>query len=208
MALLNDIGILEAMRKKEVSISPLSPDRIQPASVDLSIGDTYAKHGDASIDLSKLSVKELKALENQKSLPNEGITLAPGESVICYTRETITFSRQICGTICNRSSVVRWGIDAAKANFINPGFSGCMPLVIHNFGRSFVTLKPGMIVCQLRLDRLEARTIHTYEDRHDPSVFGNVAEAAGFSKGKLTKRADDPLSKFLHEKISEVTAGK
>lgn len=208
MPILNDRGILEAMRKEEISISPLPPDRIQPASVDLSIGDTYAKHDNASIDFLKLSTEELKALENQRPFPKDGVTLEPGESIVCYTREKITFSKQICGTIYNRSSVVRWGIDAAKADFINPGFSGCMPLVIHNFGRSFVTLKPGMIICQLQLNKLDVPTIHTYEDRHDPSVFGDIAEAAGFSSDKLTKRADDPLSKFLHEKISEVTAGK
>lgn len=208
MSILNDSGILEAIRVGELSITPLPANRIQPASVDLSLSEDYAIHESIDLDFSELSKENLNALEKKRKIGPDGLILRGGESVVCYTQETLTFSKQICGILYNRSSIVRWGIDAAKANFINPGFSGRMPLVIHNFGSSSIALKVGMLICQLQLNRLETQTIHSYNDRHDPSVFGKEALSAGFSRADLIKRADDPLSKFLHEKISEVTTGK
>lgn len=205
MAVLNDRGILNAFRDGLVSISPLDPSRIQPASIDLSLGDTYSLHSPGKLDFSSLSKQDLKNLEISKEIPKEGLVISPGEFIVCHTEEHLKFSKQIFGVIYNRSSVVRWGIDAAKANYINPGFEGKMPLVVHNFGTSAITLKKGFVICQLQLNFLEKETLHSYKHRHDPKELAEELVGTGLEKINLDARADDPLSKFLHEKISEIT---
>ncbi|WP_418585306.1 dCTP deaminase [Parasutterella excrementihominis] len=210
MAVLNDSGILKAIRDKQLSVLPLPADRIQPASIDLSLGDSYTLHSPDTreLDFSSVSKESLSQLENTRKIPQDGFLLKPGELAVCHTAETLIFSTQIYGQIFNRSSLVRWGIDAAKANFINPGFKGKMPLVIHNFGSIPFRLKEGQIICQLQVCLLETPTLHSYENRHDPKELGSFAKEAGFSTNSQASRADDPLSKFLHERISEITIGR
>jgi dCTP deaminase len=88
--------------------------------------------------------------------------LEPGQFVLGSTLEKVTFPRKIgrpaySGRVEGKSSRARFGLAVhITAPTIHNDFSGTVTLEIMNFGQSSIYLHPGVYICQLIVEQLDA----------------------------------------------------
>lgn len=153
--IFSDTMIIEAIQSGLVSFEPPVDIevQVQPASVDLRLGDTfrvynYAQHHliDPSEDVDLDSISELVHQHGQPFI------LHPGAFVLGATLEYVKIPTNLVGRLEGRSSIGRLGVIVhSTAGFIDCGFQGNITLEISNIGKIPVALRTGMRVCQLTL---------------------------------------------------------
>jgi dCTP deaminase len=153
--IFSDTMLIEAIRTGLVSFDPPVDIgvQVQPASVDLRLGDTfrvynYAQH--ALIDPSEdVDLDGISELVHQNGEP---FILHPGAFVLGSTLEYVTLADNIVGRLEGRSSIGRLGVIVhSTAGYVDPGFHGNITLEISNIGKIPVALRAGMRVCQITL---------------------------------------------------------
>lgn len=166
MSILSDIKILEKIYDKELIIDPFIYDHIQPASIDLTLSD---KLKIPKADINKpISVFDKNAIESIYEEANlTEYVLAPNDFVIGQIKEKITIPKNCNGHIQNRNSLIRAGIDVGLSSYINPGYSGQLPIVIKNIGKFSIVLTPGMRICQLVIQEVKPDPAHDYSSKRD-----------------------------------------
>jgi len=206
MPIYSDKAILDAIDKGILSITPLQVKNIQPASIDLTLGEdieilTLDKIDIFSVDINMLRnhIKKINIMD--------GYDLAPNTYVIGYSAEKLKFSTFINGHIKNRNSLVLCGLDVSASSYINPGFEGYMPLVIRNFGKAVITLRPGVRVCQLEISQLTSQSLRNYNNRHNIDSLMSYATTYTSHNFKNDEVKDTTLADFLHERILAVAKG-
>ena len=155
--ILSDTMLIEAIKTGWVSFDPPVdiPVQVQPASVDLRLGDTfrvynYAQHHliDPTQDVDLDSISELVRQDGKPFI------LHPGAFVLGSTLEYVRIPVDLVGRLEGRSSIGRLGVVVhSTAGFIDCGFHGNITLEISNIGKIPVALHSGMRICQLTLMR-------------------------------------------------------
>jgi len=97
----------------KTNVNPLDPDCINPASLDLKLGDEF-------IDL-----------ELDKPFHTDLLTIRPGDAILAATLEYIRMPTDCAGVLYLKSSLARQGLDHALAGFVDPGFHGQLTLELH-----------------------------------------------------------------------------
>lgn len=153
--ILSDTQLIEAIQTGWVEFDPPVdiPVQVQPASVDLRLGDTfrvynYAQHHliDPTQDVDLDSISELVHQEGKPFI------LHPGAFVLGSTLEYVKIPVDLVGRLEGRSSIGRLGVIVhSTAGFIDCGYNGEITLEISNIGKIPVALRPGMRICQLTL---------------------------------------------------------
>lgn len=153
--ILSDTQLIEAIQTGWLSFDPPVdiPVQVQPASIDLRLGDTfrvynYAQHHliDPTQDVDLDSISELVNQQGNRFI------LHPGAFVLGSTLEYVRIPIDLVGRLEGRSSIGRIGVVVhSTAGFIDCGFHGHITLEISNIGKIPVALHPGMRVCQLTL---------------------------------------------------------
>jgi dUTPase len=106
--------------------------------------------------------------------PGETMTLRPGNIILGRTYESFTIPGDCAGAIEGRSSFARMGLSIhATGGFINPGWSGHMPLTLVNTGRAILKIPAYLPICQLMLIRLSARPTRVYGETSLSSKYIN-----------------------------------
>ena len=201
MSILSDNQIINMINNGFIGIEPLIKNNIQPSSVDLTLSDQIeivtTKN---SIDLGSLAENAHEFIERQ-TISDDGYSLEPNSYVIGFSAEIISLTTGFNGRICNKNSLIRWGLDVSLGSFINPGFKGRMPLIIRNIGKSKLILRKGIKICQLEIHQLDTPSTRNYENRHDSEVL--ISDIPEWEK-KLqqdNKNLDRSFSEFLHQRI-------
>lgn len=162
MAVLSDVRILEKIFDNEFGIHPLSVDNIQASSIDLTLDRKIRRQKEGTkINAFEQSADYFEEFELDK------YTLEPGEFILGQIREIISIPSSLCGMIQNRNSVIRLGLNVGLSTYINPGYSGQLPIAIHNAGAFAIDLTPGMRICQLVLYDVSPVPERDYSQRHD-----------------------------------------
>ena len=160
-SVLSDGTILRLVEAGRITIDPWDPDRVQPASVDLRLGDSFRvfhNHRTTAIDLRDppSNLTEEVVVEQ-----GEQFVIHPGEFVLGRTLEQVAIPDDIVARIEGKSSVGRLGLIVhATAGFVDPGFTGTLTLEITNFNSVPIVLRPGLPIAQLSfmtLDRAAER---------------------------------------------------
>jgi dCTP deaminase len=160
-SVLSDATILALVEQERIRIEPWDPGLVQPASVDLRLGDSFRvfhNHRAAAIDLrdppSGLTEEVLIG-------PEESFVIHPGEFCLGRTLEWVELPDDIVARIEGKSSVGRLGLIVhATAGFCDPGWKGTLTLELNNLTRVPIKLYPGLPIAQLSfmaLDRPAAR---------------------------------------------------
>lgn len=162
--LLSDRDIWAAIEGGELRFSPeLDLVQVTAASIDLHL-DKLAKklksppRGYETIRLSQASANELiEFASDQVDLSSGEFCLDPGDSLIGYTAETITLAPTLGARVEGRSSFARLGLSVHNtAPTIQPGWSGQIALEFTNHGHYKLQLEPGILICQLLIERLSS----------------------------------------------------
>jgi len=167
--LLNDKEILELIKKKELIIKPFDEKQLQPASVDLRLGNRFRvfRRGRVEIidpknfkdDLIKEIELENSRVEIHKYSEvievSDYFIIYPGEFVLASIYEYIELPRYIAAQLHGKSSIARLGlIIHTSAGWVDPGYKGHLTLELYNTNHLPIKLYVGMPIAQLQLFRI------------------------------------------------------
>ncbi len=190
--ILSDAGIKQALATGTLEIDP-TPDasRFTTSAVDLTLGNQF-RGWDSSrfaapgvhvhLDLAKHNYHATaEAYLSPLPLDREGCFLFPPHRqipmvLLANTRERVNLKREsgLAARVEGKSSLARIGVMVhLTAPTIHCGFSGHITLELINHSPFHIRMVPGVPVCQLVIERLEAApegTINTsFQNQREPS---------------------------------------
>ena len=164
--ILSDTDIKKAIKEKRVTIDPLFPDCIQPASVDLHLGAeflVFKNQGHTAIDLKKPLDEMMERVTITKDKP---FIIHPGEFALGITYETVGVANDMVGRLEGKSSLGRVGlIIHATAGYLDPGNKLKMTLELHNIANLPIILYYKMPIAQLSFTPLSSKAEKSYGDK-------------------------------------------
>lgn len=159
--ILSDKTMLRMLEEGTLSISPLEKEQIQPASVDIRLGDTFSVVEDSSSGIVTLD-KEI----SYKTLKTNTYILLPGQFVLATTMEYLVLPDNLTAFVEGRSSLGRIGLFIQNAGWVDPGFQGEITLELFNANRCAIELQAGRRVGQLVFAGLDDRALHPYNGKY------------------------------------------
>ena len=161
--MLSDGTIRRLVEEGRIVIDPWDPELVQPASVDLRLGDSFRvfhNHRTAAIDLRE---PPTNLTEEVRLAGGEPFVIHPGEFVLGRTQEYVEIPDDVVARIEGKSSLGRLGLIVhATAGFVDPGFKGSLTLEITNLTRVPIKLYPGLLIAQLSFMGLDAPAERPY----------------------------------------------
>jgi dCTP deaminase len=178
---LSRVDLKEAIASGQLFIEGLKEESIQPASIDLHLGDSFiAPYADKGFVLDPYSESDMDSTFKEPLWGGGGFVLASGGFILAAT-ERVTLGNKLVAQVAGKSSVARFGIVIESAGFIDPGFDGCITLEIYNQMPFSILLTPGMPIAQLAVTRLDTPADITYAGKYNGSV-GPVASRYWMNK--------------------------
>lgn len=177
-SVLSDATIRELIDSGRLKIEPWDPAMVQPASVDVRLGNSFRvfhNHKIQSIDLADPP----RDLTEHVEIPDGGeFVIHPGEFVLGRTAEEVEIPDDIVCRIEGRSSLGRLGLIVhATAGFVDPGFRGTLTLEITNFNSVPIVLRPGLSIAQLSFMGLDRPAERPYGHPELGSHYHGQVEA-------------------------------
>ena len=124
-SVLSDGTIRRLVAEGRVVIDPWDPAMVQPASVDLRLGDSFRvfhNHRAAAIDLRD---PPTNLTEEVVIAGDEPFVIHPGEFALGRTSEYVEIPDDVVARIEGKSSLGRLGLIVhATAGFVDPGLQG------------------------------------------------------------------------------------
>ena len=157
MAVLGRGAILEAIEQGAITITPIDPELVGPASVDLTLAPSFRvfRKVHAVIDVGEDT--DYRQLTDKIVVPGDGhILIMPGETVLGITRERLRLGPGLCGWLEGRSRFARLGLMVhISAPFMGPGIDSQQVLEMSNFGPAPLAVHPGTAICQFVFQKLK-----------------------------------------------------
>ena len=162
-SVLSDGTILELVEEGRIRIEPWDPKMVQPASIDLRLGDSFRvfhNHRASAIDLRDPPAN----LTEEVVVPaGEPFVIHPGEFCLGRTLEWVQIPDDIVARIEGKSSLGRLGLIVhATAGFCDPGFEGTLTLELNNLTRVPIRLYPDLPIAQLSFMTLDRPALKPY----------------------------------------------
>ncbi len=157
MAVLGRQAILEAIAQGAIAITPFNEERVGPASVDLTLANTFRVFRKVHQVIDVAEHTDYRAFTDKIEVPDGSpILIMPGETVLGITRERLRLGPGLCGWLEGRSRFARLGLMVhISAPFMGPGIDSQQVLEMSNFGPAPLAVTPGLPICQFVFQRLE-----------------------------------------------------
>jgi dCTP deaminase len=163
VSVLSDGTIRKLVEAGRISIDPWDPAMVQPASVDVRLGNSFRVFHNHQVQAIDLASPPSDLTEHVHIDDERPFVLHPGEFVLGRTVEVVAIPNDIVCRIEGKSSIGRLGLIVhATAGFVDPGFSGSLTLEITNFNSVPIVLRPGLPVAQLSFMALDAPAERPY----------------------------------------------
>jgi dCTP deaminase len=177
-SVLSDGTIARLVAEGRIRIDPWEPTHVQPASVDLRLGDTFRvfhNHRVTSIDLRE---PPANLTEEVRVADGDAFVIHPGEFCLGRTEEWVELPGDVVARIEGKSSLGRLGLIVhATAGFIDPGWKGTLTLELNNLTRVPIKLYPGLLIAQLSFMALDAPALRPYGSAELGSHYQGQREA-------------------------------
>jgi dCTP deaminase len=177
-SVLSDGTIIRLVNAGHIKIDPWNESLVQPASVDLRLGDTFRvfhNHRASAIDLRE-PPKNLT--EEIRIAPDEPFVIHPGEFALGRTAEWVELPDDIVARIEGKSSLGRLGLIVhATAGFCDPGWKGTLTLELANLTRVPIKLYADSLIAQLSFMTLDAPALRPYGHEQLGSHYQGQVEA-------------------------------
>lgn len=159
--ILSDQAILTRLENRTLSISPLEKEQIQPASVDIRLGNTFSV-----IEDSPSGVITMDQEITYKTIQSDTYVLLPGQFILATTMEYFVLPDDLTAFVEGRSSLGRMGLFIQNAGWVDPGFEGEITLELFNANRCAIKLQSGRRVGQLVFARMDTPALHPYRGKY------------------------------------------
>ena len=159
--ILSDQAILTQLENRSLSISPLEKGQIQPASVDIRLGNTFSV-----IEDSPSGVITMDQEITYKTIRSDTYVLLPGQFILATTMEYFVLPNDLTAFVEGRSSLGRMGLFIQNAGWVDPGFQGEITLELFNANRCAIKLQTGRRVGQLVFARMDSEALRPYRGKY------------------------------------------
>lgn len=159
--ILSDRAIIALLKNGTLSISPFEENQVQPASVDIRLGNTFSVVEDSPTGIITLS----RAIQ-YKEIKAEKYLLLPGQFVLATTLEYISLPNNLTAFVEGRSSLGRMGLFIQNAGWVDPGFCGEITLELYNANRCAIELQAGRRIGQLVFAQMDQEALKPYSGKY------------------------------------------
>ncbi len=159
--ILSDKRIKELLACGDLAVTPLEQQQLQPASIDLRLGTSYAK-----VDEHNLTHLNLDTPPQYEKLEMACLILPPRQFILATTKEYIKLPNNLTAFVEGRSSIGRMGLFIQNAGWVDPGFEGEITLELFNANNLPLKLDAGRRICQLVLAEMDQAALNPYQGKY------------------------------------------
>lgn len=161
----SDKTLREMLKTGDLKITPEDAIRINPSSINLTLGTTFTKVKRPSSGVVDLSLPQ----EHEVIHVEKGGTfvIAPHEFILATTAEKVRIPDTASSTVLGRSSIGRSGLTVENASWIDPGFEGNITLELFNALDYPIILHVGMEICQLVIYMNDTSVENPYDGKYN-----------------------------------------
>lgn len=159
--ILSDKTLIKMLEEKTLVVEPVEKEQIQPASIDIRLGNTFSVVEDSSTGIINLEEKI-----NYKTITSDSYILLPNQFVLATTMEYFELPNDLTAFVEGRSSLGRMGLFIQNAGWVDPGFKGEITLELYNANRCAIELKAGRRVGQLVFAKMDDTAINPYNGKY------------------------------------------
>lgn len=159
--ILSDKTIRTLLSSGGLSIAPLEDSQIQPASVDIRLGNSFSFLKNPGTE----PVSMAGALE-YTTLSSTEYVLGPGQFILATTMEYFKLPDNMTAFVEGRSSIGRLGLFIQNAGWVDPGFEGEITLELFNASHTPIILETGRRVGQLVFAQLDRDAENPYRGKY------------------------------------------
>ena len=156
----SDKSLKRMLKSGDLVIRPLTDKQIQPASIDIRLGNTFRtdEYRSGMISLDEQPVPNLVTADEY--------IIHPGQFVLASTMEYIELPDNLTAFVEGRSSMGRIGLSIQSAGWVDPGFKGSITLQLYNFNKCSIKLVSGMRMGQLVFAELDDHAENPYNGKY------------------------------------------
>jgi len=177
-SVLSDGTISRLVGEGRIRIDPWDEGLVQPASVDLRLGDSFRVFHNFRTSAIDLRDPPTNLTEQVTVQDGEPFIIHPGEFCLGRTLEYVELPDDIVARIEGKSSLGRLGLIVhATAGFCDPGWRGTLTLELNNLTRVPIKLYPGLPIAQLSFMTLDAPALRPYGHAELGSHYQGQIEA-------------------------------
>lgn len=161
--ILSDHDIKKYLKTGKITVEPLFPNAIQPASVDLHLGSDFLIFKTSNAVCIDPREKIDQLMEKHKIDDKIQFILHPGEFALGMTYEVVGVANDMVGRLEGKSSLGRIGlIIHATAGYLDPGNKLKMTLELHNISSLPIKLYYKMPIAQMSFTPLSSKADNAY----------------------------------------------
>lgn len=156
----------EHLKSQKITVDPLGPNALQPASIDLRLGSHFLSLDDSCTEYLSLdkSVKYKEYNQPEIILPAKSFLLAT-------TLEYVKIPADITAFVEGRSSIGRMGLFIQNAGLIDAGFEGQITLELFNSNSVPIKLQANRRICQLVFFNMDKKTKFPYKGKYQNQLL-------------------------------------
>lgn len=164
--ILSDVTLRELCEKQNL-VTDLTPESIQPASIDVRLGGPIKY-----LDYQKCFAEQEFCLPSNyaetdfEEDENIKLYIPPHGFFLATTIETVNLPNDIAAYVEGRSSVGRMGLFIQNAGWIDPGFKGQITLELYNASETRIILTEGARIAQLVFAKLDRPCEKPYNGKY------------------------------------------
>ena len=155
--ILSDQTLRKMLKEQTLRIDPLTPEQIQPASIDIRLGNSFR-----IVEDSPAGMIDMENEIRYKAITADTYILLPSRFVLATTMEYFHLPDHLTAFVEGRSSLGRMGLFIQNAGWVDPGFEGEITLELYNANRCAIVLKAGRRVGQLVFAQMDGRAAAPY----------------------------------------------
>lgn len=159
--ILSDKTLTKMLAEGTLVAEPIEEAQIQPASIDIRLGNTFSIVEDSSTAIINLEDKI-----QYKTITSDTYLLLPNQFVLATTMEYFELPDDLTAFVEGRSSLGRMGLFIQNAGWVDPGFKGEITLELYNANRCAIELKAGRRVGQLVFAKLDDTARNPYRGKY------------------------------------------
>ncbi|MBI5974471.1 dCTP deaminase [Staphylococcus canis] len=159
--ILSDSDIFQFIEQGTLKISPFEKAHVEPASIDLTLGQHYLKP-----QAPQNGVQKLSEPITYEDIEADRVVIPAHAFILATTEEYLTLPRDLTGFIEGRSSVGRAGLFIQNAGWVDPGFKGKITLELYNANDFPLEVQQGQRICQIVLAMTKTAPTVMYQGKY------------------------------------------